>query len=333
MVRECHGKLRLSKLVLLDAELVPIDCASGEAERWCDPMSDIAVLVMELFERGNPDLALTFLNAYLEESGDYAGLAVLRFYVVERALERAHCHLVHARRSEHGSAREWRQLRHFNHSVALAKALTQSGVCGVVLMHGVTDGARTEMATAIADALQAITLRYDVELSRIRQAGVAAHPGAPASLSPSNKAYEALGRSLLDVLHAGYLAVIDAPCLLRSERTLLVHGAGTAGAPIVVVTTHPSGKLLRAAWMAEFALPDSSSGQERLLTLQRELGRIEDIVGPEKLAVVDLDVRGLTPKALERVREALDVRGGEQPTQSGFAQVNREIKLPEPESV
>ncbi len=44
---------------------------------------------MDLQERGQPELAQRFLNDYLEYTGDYAGIAVLRFYMVYRALVRA----------------------------------------------------------------------------------------------------------------------------------------------------------------------------------------------------------------------------------------------------
>jgi aminoglycoside phosphotransferase family enzyme len=40
-------------------------------------------------DRRRPDLAHRFLNAYLEITGDYDGLSVLRFYLVYRAMVRA----------------------------------------------------------------------------------------------------------------------------------------------------------------------------------------------------------------------------------------------------
>jgi aminoglycoside phosphotransferase family enzyme/predicted kinase len=334
MVRECHGDLRLSKLVLLDGELVPIAGASGRAERWCDPMSDISMLLMELLEWGASELALRFLNAYLEESGDYAGLAVLRFYLVERAGERAYLHLVHARHSEHGSVRERRHLTRFNHSLALAEALTQSQGPGLIQMHGVTDGARSEMASAIADALQAITLRYDAELSRIQQSRPAGKtPPAPlwyVAASAAHEVYEALAKSVLDVLRGDYLAVIDAPSLLRFERDTLARSARAAGAPVVIVTTHPSKPLLRAAWMAGFAPRDVDDPEGRLLRIERELFTIENIVAPEELAIVDLDARGLTPKVLERIRDALEGRAREEAAEPARHQAKPEVVVPEP---
>ena len=52
-------------------------------------MSDVAFLVMDLATAAGPTYAARFLTAYLETTGDYDGLAVLRFYIVYRALVRA----------------------------------------------------------------------------------------------------------------------------------------------------------------------------------------------------------------------------------------------------
>ena len=45
-------------------------------------MSEAAFLVMDLTARNRSDLASRFLNAYLEITGDYGGLDILRFYLV-----------------------------------------------------------------------------------------------------------------------------------------------------------------------------------------------------------------------------------------------------------
>jgi aminoglycoside phosphotransferase family enzyme len=57
--------------------------------RWIDVMSDMAFLTMDLKAHGRDDLAFAFLDAYLQQRGDYAGLSVLCVYEVYRALVRA----------------------------------------------------------------------------------------------------------------------------------------------------------------------------------------------------------------------------------------------------
>ena len=90
LIRECHGDLHLGNMALLDGEAVPFDCIEfSDNLRWIDVISEAAFLAMDLQDRGRPDLARRFLNAYLEQTGDYEGLEVLRYYLVYRAMVRA----------------------------------------------------------------------------------------------------------------------------------------------------------------------------------------------------------------------------------------------------
>ena len=89
-VRECHGDLHLGNIAFVEGELTIFDGIEfNEEMRWIDVMSEIAFTAMDLRDRGRPDLAHRFLNAYLEITGDYDGLSVLRFYIVYRAMVRA----------------------------------------------------------------------------------------------------------------------------------------------------------------------------------------------------------------------------------------------------
>ena len=89
-VRECHGDLHLGNIALVNGEIQIFDCIEFNANlRWIDVINEIAFLIMDLEERGRPDRAARFLNAYLQETGDYAGLRLLRYYQVYRAMVRA----------------------------------------------------------------------------------------------------------------------------------------------------------------------------------------------------------------------------------------------------
>ena len=63
--------------------------SSTTAFRWIDVMNEVAFPVMDLVHHGLPRLAHRFIDAYLDETGDFAGLRVLRFYLVYRAMVRA----------------------------------------------------------------------------------------------------------------------------------------------------------------------------------------------------------------------------------------------------
>ena len=66
------------------------DCIEfNEPFRWTDVMADVAFMSMDLEDRGLHTLSNRFLSAYLEQTGDYQGLAVLNYYKAYRAMVRA----------------------------------------------------------------------------------------------------------------------------------------------------------------------------------------------------------------------------------------------------
>src|SRR5690606_39577214 len=90
-IRECHGDLHLRNVAWLDGEPVLFDCIEFDPSlRWIDVMSEMAFVVMDLHARGRADLARRLLDRYLEASGDYEGVRVLRFYLVYQ-IGRASC--------------------------------------------------------------------------------------------------------------------------------------------------------------------------------------------------------------------------------------------------
>ena len=82
---------------------MPFDCIDFNPQlRFIDVMSDVAFTWIDLIDHGLPRLAWRLLNGYLEATGDYAGLATLRFYAVYRALVRAKVALI--RRGQPGTS-------------------------------------------------------------------------------------------------------------------------------------------------------------------------------------------------------------------------------------
>ena len=89
-VRDCHGDLHLENIVRLDGRFVPFDAIEFNPElRRIDTANDIAFLVMDLMARGRQGNAYGVLGAWLERTGDYDSLCVMRFYLVYRAMVRA----------------------------------------------------------------------------------------------------------------------------------------------------------------------------------------------------------------------------------------------------
>jgi len=74
----------------VDDQLLVFDCLEfNPGLRWIDIQSEVAFCYMDLVQHGHADWAWLFLNRWLEQTGDHAGLALLRYYAVYRALVRA----------------------------------------------------------------------------------------------------------------------------------------------------------------------------------------------------------------------------------------------------
>ncbi|WP_341524818.1 AAA family ATPase [Nostoc sp. UHCC 0302] len=89
-IRECHGDLHLGNIALWQDKITLFDCIEfNEPFRFVDVMYDVAFTVMDLEARSRKDLANAFLNAYIEQTGDWEGLQVLPLYLSRQAYVRA----------------------------------------------------------------------------------------------------------------------------------------------------------------------------------------------------------------------------------------------------
>ncbi len=134
-VRECHGDLHLGNLAWVDDALLVFDCIEFNPElRWIDIQSEVAFCYMDLLQRGHADWAWLFLNLWLEASGDYAGLALLRYYAVYRAMVRAKVAAIRSTQTA-GPERD-AALADVRALLELATALTQPARPRLDITHG-----------------------------------------------------------------------------------------------------------------------------------------------------------------------------------------------------
>ncbi|HEU0203583.1 MAG TPA: phosphotransferase, partial [Burkholderiaceae bacterium] len=123
-VRECHGDLHLANVVLLDGTPLLFDCIEFNDElRLIDAFNDVAFCWMDLLAHELPHLAARFLSGYVEATGDYAGLATVRFYAAYRALVRAKVALIRRRQIAPGTAERTGAEQSFARYLALAEEL------------------------------------------------------------------------------------------------------------------------------------------------------------------------------------------------------------------
>lgn len=241
-VREVHGDLHLANLVRMPAGIVAFDCIEfSEPLRWIDVINDLAFTTMDLRFRGRRDLASRLLNRYLEGTGDYEGVRLLRYYEVYRALVRAEVAAIRAGEVA-ASARE-AALRERDAYLAWARERSagHAGSPLLVLMHGVTGAGKSWLSERLAPRLPAVRLRSDVERRRVH--GLSRHQPSGSGLdadlysaAASARTYARLVELARALLRAGEHAIVDAAFLRRSDRQAFQRLARELGARFAIVT-------------------------------------------------------------------------------------------------
>ena len=230
-VRECHGDLHLANLVLIDGQPQLFDAIEfNPALRWIDCVADIAFLAMDLEARGRTDLAWRFLNAWLEHTGDYAGLQVLQYYRVYRALVRARVAglrlaQVEGEREgegEVGGDKRAASLREVRRYLALALRFTEPRTVELWLAHGFSGAGKSTQSQALIAERGVVRVRADVERKRLfglaPQASSAAVPGGIYTAEASERTHEALAQAARWALGAGHTVLVDATFLNPAMR-------------------------------------------------------------------------------------------------------------------
>lgn len=311
-VRECHGDLHLGNMASIDGHIVIFDCIEFNEElRWIDVMSEVAFAAMDLADRGRPDLARRFLNGYLEHTGDYGGLSVLRFYLVYRAMVRAK--VAQVRAAQLGADPKGAALRAESRGyVVQARRYARRGEPLLIVMHGFSGSGKTTLAQHLLERIDAIRIRTDVERKRMH--GVAsdrpsAKAGGNALYSPDATArtYEQVRDHAATALDAGFAAIADGTFLRRSQRDLLRRLAVERGVPFVIVDVTADTATLQArlARRARSAT-DASDADAAVLALQ--IRNDEPLGRDERAHVVAFASGGAPdPGQIARLRAAASV--------------------------
>ena len=251
MVRECHGDLHLGNIALIEGKPVPFDGIEFDpALRWIDVMSEVAFTVMDLLHYGHSQLAYRFLNAYLEATGDYAGVPVLRFYISYRAVVRAMVSAIRAEQKclpEQAKAKAMADCRDF--LVLAAERLGQYRPA-LIITYGLPGSGKTTFAQAALEQLQAIRIRSDVERKRLfglaPLADSSSHAGNIYDASATDRTYSRLHELARNLLAAGTTVIVDAAFLKQDERDRFRQLAHERSAPFAIVSMRVSTASLRA---------------------------------------------------------------------------------------
>ncbi len=287
-VRECHGDVHLGNIVFLDGRPTLFDCIEFDPElRWIDVMNEVSFLAMDLLEHKLEAAAWRFLNGYLEATGDYAGVRVLRYYLVYRAMVRAKIACIRARQTAVGEAAQGRARREYGDYLALAGSLAASARPAIVLMHGLSGSGKSSIAQTMLERIGAIRVRSDVERKRLHgleaRARTHAEPyGGIYAPEETRPTYDKLEQVACHVVESGYCIVVDAAFLQRAERKRFRSLARGLGVPFLVVSCSAREETLPTRLARrEAAISDAS--EAGVAVLENQLAT-QDPLGADELA-------------------------------------------------
>lgn len=264
-VRECHGDLHLGNIVVLDDMPTPFDCIEFSAAlRWIDVISEISFTVMDLLQRGRPQLAWRLLNDYLEHTGDYQGCGMLRFYLAYRAMVRAKIAAIRASQRSAATARVKviHELKSCRSYLVLAHDCLTRRRPALIITQGLPGCGKSTFAQIALERLGAIRIRSDVERKRLF--GLAALADSKAqtdadiySEDATRRTYARLNELARGLIAAGFSVIVDAAFVLHAEREGFRALAKELDVPFVIASLQAD-----AALLAERLAQRSSRGND-----------------------------------------------------------------------
>ncbi len=313
-IRECHGDLHLGNIALVDGEIQVFDCIEfSPALRWIDVINEVAFLVMDLDEHGRPDFAWRFLNAYLQETGDYAGLRLLRYYQVYRAMVRAKVARIRAAQTHLRAEDRKLALDSYAAYTGYASRVTAPPIPGLIITHGLSGSGKTAVTQSLLQQLGAVRVRSDIERKRLQHLAPQAKSGSGVDsgiyIAAATHATYAELRRLADlILDASCVAIVDATFLRRWQRDSLRQLAAERNVPFVIVSCVAEDEELRRRLLQrEHAGKDAS--EATLAVLAHQLAIQEPLQSDELAAAVIFDsAREATSGLRQRVSTALQAK-------------------------
>jgi len=290
-IRECHGDMHLGNMTCFDGQVAIFDGIEfSDNLRWIDVASDVAFLVMDLDRHGAPALASRFLDGWLAATGDYDALAVIRLYLVYRALVRAKITAIRASQLS-GHRADEDALPALRAYLALAEQYATSFGPGLLITRGIAGSGKSTAAAQLVERIGAIRIRSDVERRRLYpdpdpnvRYGPAAHDAVYAHL----EALAARG------LAAGFPIIADATFLEHDRREPFARLASSQGVPFRILDLDVPGAVAERRIDARRQSGADPSEADRAV-MHRQQARLEPLDPREAVARLRVDNGGRAP--------------------------------------
>jgi len=262
--RDCHGDLQAQHVCCVEP-LQIFDCIEfNHRFRFGDVTGEIAFLAMDLERLGRPDLATRFLNAYLDESGDYEAVPLLDFYRAYRAWVRAKVLSFQGPEQAPEARSRFELAGRFVRPHWRVRLLITSGVMG---------SGKSTVARRAAARIGAIVIRTDAVRKRLAGVPLRERIGARFgegvySAEMSGRTYREAQRLAEDLLRSGWPVILDGSFSRAEERDEARAAAARVGVPCSVLWCDAPDAVLAERLRARSA-DEVSDGREELLAEHR----------------------------------------------------------------
>jgi len=302
-VRECHGDMHLGNMALLDGNIAIFDGIEFNDDfRWIDVANEIAFFVMDLESRGASKLANRALNAWIELTGDYNALPIMRFYQTYRAMVRAKIASIRLGQDSLSEDEREETLAAYQRYADLAEYYTASRECGLIIMHGFSGSGKTTLSAQAVEELGMVRLRSDVERKRLcgLDPEAASHSEIDQELysqEMNERTYKALELYANLALSGGFSVIIDASFLDKKRRYQFSNFTKAQKVPFLILDVQAPEKQLRHR--LDNRKGDASEANAKVLDWQLSQA---DPLGPDEPC---LSVDGREKLPITRLREQL----------------------------
>jgi uncharacterized protein len=236
-IRECHGDIHLRNIAYWNQQFLLFDCIEfNESFRFVDVMFDVAYIVMDLEARQRPDLSTLFLNAYAEQTGDWAGLQVLPIYVSRQTYVRAK--VTSFLLNDPGVPEAEKQAASDTAALyyRLAWQFSQFRKGRLILMAGLSGSGKSTTARQLATQLNAIQIRSDAVRKHLGGIGLQERGGADLySAEMTQKTYGRLLELGVALANQGYTVILDAKYDRQALRQVAIDQASVQGLPLQIL--------------------------------------------------------------------------------------------------
>ena len=305
-VRECHGDLHLGNIALFEGRITVFDCIEfNPGFRWIDTANDLAFLLMDLESRGHPAWSARILNEYLEQSGDFDALPLLRLFRAYRAMVRAKIALLSP--AETDEARE-QNLARYRRYAELAEHYSLIPQPWMAATTGYSASGKSRISAALAEQFSMIRLRSDVERKRLfgfspTEPSDSAQDAGIYTAEATQQTYQRLEALAHQALATGYPVIVDSAALRRDERNRLAEVAESMAVPFVLIACEAPESVLRERIRARTDQAREVSEADEAV-LEHQLAHAEPIDDSERSHTIHVHTH--RPGARDALIQALD---------------------------